>query len=619
MAAIYGVIGDASRMELEAMAERLAHRGGFGAHWSPAPGIWLGMQSRELNELTTDGPLLFDGVLDNRLALATRRSTRALRPDPEPENDALLLTELLESEGPDALQLLAGPFAVAWWRARERTLLLARDRIGYGPLHFTVDRAGRFLFASEYKALLALDTVDARPNRDAIQVLQCTKWTKPGETCLAGIYPVAPGTMLEVDAGRLAMKRYWHIPVAVQHADEERHAAELREVFLDTLHWQTRPYARVGVSLSGGLDSAVIAAAARNVVGDKPLHTFTAGYGPDDREILNAAGIAETLGTRHHEVMLNPQDLPALLPEMVWHLEEPIGREDIAYLFVAARRAARHVDVMLAGFGFDGLFAGLPRHRLVDLANKIPIARGPLEQFYDFTFRSVEPTTPAGRALKYAYFRGTDYPAPRVIGARPLPPFAGFPRATAQPLTVFLRRNLLLNPYQVAIEHLYSAVGVRMNAQHTNPAFIAAALSIPDRLKIRGMTQKYILRKACAGLLPQRSLAVGKSFNRLKHDLALCDVLDAMADDLLAPGAVAARGLFEPSYVAALRKRPAHKPYGRERIYRLWSLLLTELWSQLYLDRRGAVLAEPPAQTRGAASVAPVLRPSVARTGTANG
>ena len=619
MAAIYGVIGDAGRTELQDLARRLAHRGTLGAHWSPAPGVWLGMQSRHLDELATDGPLLFDGVLDNRWALATRRSARALRPDPEPASDAHLLTALLESEGPQALALLAGPFALAWWRRRERTLLLARDRIGYGPLHFTIDRAGRFLFASEYKALLALDTVDAKPNRDAIQVLQSSKWTKPGETCLAGIYPVAPGAMLEVDAGRMTMKRYWHTPVSVHHADEERHAAELREVFLDTLHWQTRPYHRVGISLSGGLDSAVVAAGTRQVIGDKPLHTFTAGYGPDDREIVNAAGIAETLGTQHHEIVLQPSDLPQLLPEMVWHLEEPIGREDIAYLYVAAKRAARHVDVILAGFGFDGLFAGLPRHRLVDLANKVPLARRPLEQFYDFTFRSVEPTTAAGRALKYAYFRGSDYPAPRVLGARPLRPFAGFPRATTQPLTVFLRRNLLLNPYQVAIEHLYSAVGVRMNAQHTNPAFIAAALSIPDRLKIRGMTQKYILRKACAGLLPPQSLAVGKSFNRMKHDLELCDVLDAMADELLAPGAVAARGLFEPSYIAHLRRRRPGEPYGRERIYRLWSLLLTELWSRLYLDRRGAALADRPARGRDAASAASLSLPSIARTGTTDG
>ncbi len=628
MAAIYGVVGDAASTELEAMAARLAHRGPCGAHWSPAPGVWLGMQGREPRGLSTDGPLLLDGALDNRLHLAARGGAGTVGIDAGAASDAALLTGLLEREGPEALELLAGSFAVAWWRASERTLLLARDRIGYGPLHFTIDRAGRFVFASEYKALLALDTVDVRPNRDALQVLQSTKWTKPGETCLAGIFPVAPGTALEIDAGRLTMKRYWNIPVAVQHDDEARHAAELRAIFLETLRLQTSPYARVGVSMSGGLDSAVVAAGARHVVGDKPLHTFTAGDGPDDPEIVNAAGVAKTLGTQHHEIVLEPCDLPALLPEMVWHLEEPIGREDIAYLYVTAREAARHVDVILAGFGFDGLFAGLPRHRLVDLANRIPLARTPLEQFYDFTFRSVEPRTRAGRALRYAYFRGTDYPAPRVLGAQPLPPFAGFPHAGQQPLTTFLRRNLLLNPYPVAIEHLYSAVGVRMNAQHTNPAFIAAAFSIPDRLKIRGTTQKYILRKACAGLLPRETLAVGKSFNRLKHDLELCDVLDAMADELLAPAAVAARGLFEPSYVAALRKRARGKPYGRERIYRLWSLLLTELWSLSYLDRRGAELA-------GRQSTAPRARAvdsarsnessprrsssSLATTGTANG
>jgi asparagine synthase (glutamine-hydrolysing) len=622
MAAIYGIIGDAGRAELEAMAARLTHRGTLGAHWSPGPGVWFGLRSRDRHGVATDGPLLFDGALDNRWQIATRRGAGQVPPEPEPTRDTALLTELLEREGPDALDLLAGSFALAWWRARERTLLLARDRIGYAPLHFTVDRAGRFVFASEYKALLALDTVDAQPNRDAIQVLQSTKWTKPGETCLAGILPVAPGAALEIDAGRLTMRRYWNIPVAVSHDDEERHAKDLRDVFLDTLHWQTRPYARIGVSLSGGLDSAVVAAGARHVIGDKPLHTFTAGYGPDDREIVNATGVAKTLGTHHHEIVLRPQDLPALLPEMVWLLEEPIGREDIAYLFVAAREAARHVDVILAGFGFDGLFAGLPRHRLVDLANKIPLARGPLEQFYDFTFRSVEPKTAAGRGLKFAYFRGTDYPAPRVLGARPLAPFRGFPRATAQPLSSFLRGNTLLNPYQVAIEHLYSAVGVRMNAQHTNPAFIAAAFSIPDQLKIRGMTQKYILRKACSGLLPQQALAVGKSFNRMKHDLELCDVLDSMADDLLSPAAVAARGLFEPRYVAGLRKRAAGRPYGRERIYRLWSLLLTELWSRHYLDNRGAALAErPPALPHGGSAEHAARRstPLVIRTGTAHG
>jgi hypothetical protein len=159
-----------------------------------------------------------------------------------------------------------------------------------------------------------------------------------------------------------------------------------------------------------------------------------------------------------------------------------------------------------------------------------------------------------------------------------------------------------------------------MNAQHTNPAFIAAAFSIPDALKIHGTTQKYILRKACSGLLPQQALALGKSFNRMKHDLELCEVLDAMADDLLAPNAVAERGLFESRYVAGLRRRPAGRPYGRERIYRLWSLLLTELWSRAYLDRRGAPLASAPAAAAAPRAAGPAhFTNRLATTGTANG
>ena len=588
MGAVYGILGDAGREELSAMDARLRHRGAWGAFWSPASGVHLGMRgsAAEVEQLA-DGPLVFDGVVDNRRQLA-QRVGRPAGPAPPPAEDGLLLLELLHLFGSDGLALVAGQMAVVMWHAPRRTLILGRDRLGYAPLHFTVDRAGRLVFASEYKALLALDTVEARPNRDAIQVIQSTKWVQPGATCLAGIYPVAPGTWMEVDGGRMHTARYWNIPVRVEHHDESRHAAALRETFLETLRWQTEPYRRIGVSLSGGLDSAVMAAGARHVIGDKELHTFTAGYGPDDRELVNAEMVARVLGTTHHPLVLSPDDLPGILPWMVWHLEEPIGREDIAYLYVAAREAARHVDVVLAGFGFDGLFAGLPRHRLVDLGLKLPLARGPLEEFYDYTFRSVEPHSLAGRALKEAYFRGKAYPAPQVVGAAPMPPFVGFPTDADQPLTNFLRRGFMVSPYQSAVEHLYSAVGVRMNAHHTNPAFLEAAFSIPDHLKIHGRTQKYILRKACAGLLPERMLAFGKSFNRLKHDTEMSDVLDRMANSLLPHERVEARGLFSPDYVAALQRRPRGAPYTQERAYRLWSMLLMEMWSGMYLDRRGA-------------------------------
>jgi asparagine synthase (glutamine-hydrolysing) len=591
LGAVYGILGGAEAGELQAMSARLAHRGADSAEWSPASGLWLGVRgSRASLDGQREGPLVFDGAIDNREELARRLRQRPDRS--EPAGDGALAGELWAALGEDGLAQIAGQFALALWDASGRRLILARDRVGYAPLYFAM--AGeRLVFASEYKALLALDAIPARPNRAALQTIHHTKWVRPGVTCLEGIHPVAPGAWIEIQGDRAASRRYWDIPVRAADLDEAGHAARLRDSFLDTLRRQTAPYDRIGVSLSGGLDSAVVAAGVRAVAGWREVHTFSAGYGEDDQELVNAASVARELGTIHHPVVLDPDDLPGLLPWMTWHLEEPIGREDIAYLFVAAREASNYVDLIVTGFGFDGLFAGLPRHRLVDLSVKYPVLRRPLEEFFDYTFRSVEPRTLAGRALKKVYFRGREFPAPQVLGTSPLAPYTGFPRGGDQPLTNFLKRGFLVLPYQHPVERLYAGVGMRMNAQHTNPDFLAAAFSIPDRLKIHGRTQKYILRRACEGLLSPSILATGKSFNRLKHDARMSELLDRLADDLLAPAALDRREFFEPAYVARLRRRAPGRPYSQERAYRLWSLLLTEFWARLFLDQRGAAPLQP--------------------------
>ena len=602
MGAVYGILGGSDRGELSAVGARLEHRGGESAEWSPAEGVWLGVRgSAAAVARQRGGAIAFDGAIDNRGELA--RSLGRAPESAEPSGDGVLAVELWEAFGEDGLARIAGQFAFALWDARDRRVVLARDRVGYAPLYFAL--AGeRLIFASEYKALLAVESVPAAANRAALQAIHNTKWVLPGFTCLQGVHPVAPGTLLEVGDGRPVSRRFWDIPVRAADRDEAGHAAHLRQSFLETLRMQAEPYDRIGVSLSGGLDSAVVAAGARAVAGDREVHTFSAGYGEDDRELVNAGIVARELGTVHHPVVLDPDDLPALLPWMVWHLEEPIGREDIAYLFVAAREASRYVDLIVTGFGFDGLFAGLPRHRLVDLGMKYPVFRRPLEEFFDYTYRSVEPRTLAGRALKKAYFRGREFPAPQLLGTPPLAAFGGFPRGGEEPLTNFLRRGFLTLPYQHAVERLYAGAGVRMNAQHTNPDFLAAAFSIPDRLKIRGKTQKYILRRACEGLLSPTILATGKSFNRLKHDTRMSELLDTLADDLLSEHALASRGFFDPRYVARLRRRASGRPYSQERAYRLWSLLLTEIWSRQFLDRRGAAPGHPLPPVRRLAAAA---------------
>ena len=121
----------------------------------------------------------------------------------------------------------------------------------------------------------------------------------------------------------------------------------------------------------------------------------------------------------------------------------------------------------------------------------------------------------------------------------------------------------------------------------------ACAFRMPDRAKIRGTREKYILRRAFEGLLPDVVLKRKKRLQRLKQDKDLTDTLDLLAEQLLPANAVASRGLFEPAYVARVRRRPRSGIYATEQAYRLWSLILTEIWCQLYLDGRGA----PPRET----------------------
>lgn len=595
MGALYGILGAADQSELRALGDRLVHRGREAAEWRPGRDLLLGIRgARRIVDVQEHGPVAFEGAIDNRVEIARllrRRDADAVGP----AADAGLVFELIDSVGPEALARLAGQFAIAVWHGPERRLLLARDRTGYAPLYFTA-AGDRFAFASEYKALLALDGVLARPNRDALQLVHATGWASPGLTCLEGIFPVAPGSCLEVQAGRISSLRYWDIEVRPVAGSESDHASRLRDSLLGTVGRQVAGYGRIGISLGGGLDSALVAGSARGVAEDREIHTFSAGYGPDDPDLVNAARVARALGTRHHAVAVDPEDLGGMMPWMVWHLEDPVGGEEAGYLFAAAREAARHVTLVLTGFGFDGLFGGLPRHRLAHLALRYPALRTPLGELYDHAYRGVPPASLGGRALRAAYYHGRDVPAARLRGAAPLRPISALFGGGSQPLSEFLRRDLVALPYQSCFERLYAGAGIRLGAPHTDPAFIETAFSIPDRLKVGRDGPKGILGKTCAQLLPSSFVPQRKGGERVAHELRRSDALDTMAVDLLSPRAVLDRGLFEPGYVFELFRRPRGQPYGAERLRRIWSLLLTELWARTFLDRPGSApeLALPP-------------------------
>ncbi|HWB42819.1 MAG TPA: hypothetical protein VG500_16270, partial [Gemmatimonadales bacterium] len=177
MGAVYGILGGAGSGEMQAMSARLAHRGAESADWSPVSGLWLGVRGpRTLVDAQRDGTLAFDGAIDNREELAERLGHRPGRA--EPAGDAALVAEVWARFGEEGLAQIAGQFAVALYDAPGRRLILARDRVGYAPLYFAM-AGDRLVFASEYKALLALDAIPARANRAALQTIHNTKWVRP--------------------------------------------------------------------------------------------------------------------------------------------------------------------------------------------------------------------------------------------------------------------------------------------------------------------------------------------------------------------------------------------------------------------------------------------------------
>jgi asparagine synthase (glutamine-hydrolysing) len=600
MGAIYGLVGWTDLEAAQMLGGRLEHRGRYGAEWSPGHALVLGARgSRLLVDLQEHGPVAFDGAIDNRRELGQwlgRRDAATLGP----AEDAQLLFEVVSVRGVEGLARVGGVFAAALWLGSERRLLLVRDRSGFAPLYFA-PLGERAVFASEMKALLALDEIPARLDRASLQLALATGRVPIGASCLEGIYPVAPGTCLELRQGRLAASRFWQLPASAASAGTEaEQLARLRASFLDSVRRQTAAYGRVGIGLSGGFHSALVAAGVRTVAGGREVHTYTAAYGADDPCLARGERIARELGTRHHPLIVAPSDLPALLPWIAWLLEAPVGAEELPLLFLAAREASGTVDLFLSGQGQAELFGETWPQRLASVALRYQLLRGPLEELYHLETAGIAPRSSVARLLHAVLGRNADPPA--IIGAPAVAELDAPPLPGPDAFGEVLRAELLRRPAAPGAERLFAAAGARLNAATTDPAFVTVALELADTQNRRSAG----LRRAGARLLPRIGLERAPSGPSGFRSAPLEAALDGIAAELLSPARVRARGIFPPRYVESVATRQGgRRDRGRNR--RLWSLLLTEAWCQSYLDRRGAAPAgRVPSARRPAASDAGV-------------
>ena len=536
----------------------------------------------------------FNGEIFNYIEL--RRDLEAAGHRFYTQSDTEVLVHAYEEHGDRFLERLNGQFAIALWDRRQRRLVLARDRTGIRPL-FYANSGGRLAFASEVKALFALRGIARRLDVNALGEL-FTYWAVlPPRTVFSGIQTLPPGHYLVSERGSLRVVRYWdwQFPEAGAHETRpvEECAEELRALLIDAVRLQLRADVPVGAYLSGGLDSSVVTALIKNF-SDTPLRTFSLTFA--DREFDESEHQRELvayLGTRHTAVHCTGEALCGAFRRAVWHAESPILRTaPVPLMLLSQRVRAEGYKVVLTGEGADEVFAGY------DLFKEAKIrrfwARQPgsklrpraLERLYPY-LKDQKNSPAAGGAFTQLFFgagrehAGEPYFAhmPRWTTTRRIwqffspdvrklhgawDPYRAYQNWLAVDTARWspLARDQHAEAHTLLSGYLLSSQGDRMAMANSvegrfpylDHRVIEFANRLPPRYKLRALTEKYVLKQAVKGLLPETIRRRVKQPYRAPDSQSFFRAgrpVDEVAE-LLSPERLRDAGYFDPPAVAKL-------------------------------------------------------------------
>ncbi|MCP3413830.1 asparagine synthase (glutamine-hydrolyzing) [Bradyrhizobium brasilense] len=609
-----------------AMTRAVAHRG------PDAEGIWVnghvGLGHRRLSIIdlsmaaeqpmvSDDGQvrIVYNGEVYNFVELRRELQKRgyAFRTS----SDTEVILQAYRCYGVDFLTRLRGMFALAIWDAGQRTLLLARDRIGIKPLYYHVGQDS-VSFASELKSLLA----DPRTPREVDQAaladfLHLLSIPDP-QSILKGVRRLEAGHVLIVRGRDVRDREYWSVPLpaaprALSLADA---CAEFDERFGRAVRSHLVADVPVGAFLSGGVDSSSVVA----LVGPQAsagMRTFSVVFRGDEvfDEGPYARAVAERYGTAHREIDLGAE-AGDFLPAMAWHCDEPFAVSSALGIYFLAKAARDDgIKVVLTGDGGDEVFAGYTwRHQ--DFVPLLGQKYGPLQRLLARTGAIGNRIAPGHRLWRamsrdqresgryidsYACFRDmdlVDFVHPDLwphlkqgwsnnITAQHYDATIGQPELTRKLYTDM--KSSLVSEMLTKVDRLTMAAGVEARVPFLDHELVEWAFSLPGDLKIKGSEGKLIVKKAMESRLPTDILYRRKAGFNLPLGKWLRTGLKDMVYDLLSPASVARRGYFRPDVVSTMVDR--HMKGGDDIGNRLFVLLMLELWHRQVLDPGHSAMA----------------------------
>lgn len=622
------------------MGNAILHRGpdGGGVWQDPAAEILLVHRRLAIIDLSSAGDqpmvsssgryiIVYNGEIYNHIDLRLALDAEGAMPEAGwvGHSDTETLLAAIEQWGLDeALSRTIGMFSIALWDREERSLSLARDRMGEKPLYYGW-QGKTFLFASEIKALRAHPAFVGTIDRNALALQLRHNCVPAPYSIYQNISKLEPGCILRVWLdGRHSTGPvpYWRFADAVEHGlanpfqgSAAEAATVLEDLLIDVVGRQMVADVPVGAFLSGGIDSSTIVALmqARSA---QPIHTFTIGFGePNLDEAVHAKAVARYLGTNHTELYVTSQHALDVVPNLGRYFDEPFSDSSQIPTFLVSEMTQRHVSVSLSGDGGDELFGGYSRYyrcnRWWSSINRLPVGlrriasgtlRGVDTKYWNALGRSIAPYTRtkhrwynlgsnlhkvagvlnarSGAELYHHFVSHWTDPSQVVIGAQELPTAVTHPPLELGDIVMQMMAldtvSYLPDDILTKVDRAAMAVSLETRIPFLDHRVVEFAWSMPLTMKVQGARGKLPLRQVLDRYVPQHLIERPKMGFGVPLNSWLRGPLRDWAEDLLSETRLRQQGFLRPEPIR--RKWAEHLSGTHDWQYHIWDVLMFQSW-----------------------------------------
>ncbi len=608
---------------VRAMAETLSHRGPDQDGFYNCDQVSLGHRRLSIIDLSENGRqpmfnedrsvvLVFNGEIYNFVELREELQARGHRFSSLSDSEVII--HAYEEWGLKSIERLRGMFGYALYDHNKARLLLVRDRIGIKPLYYH-HRNGRFLFASEIKAILEDSQVERKVNYQALYDYLGFEFVPAPQTMFDNIHKLPAGHYLLLEDGQVTISRYWDLSLkpAEPMLDFEQAVEQMREHLDFAVKSHLVSDVPLGVFLSGGLDSSCIVALMRKHISG-PLKTFTIGYEDKTFSELDYAEIVAKHCDTDHQVLMLDRLRPEYVEQTLYHLDEPMTDLSTVPLYLLCKQAREHVTVCLSGEGADESFAGYDRFKasrlnrwfnimpefmrrdlignLVSMLPDQPQKKGAVNMLKRFVEGSN--LDPSGEHLRWQYFlskkleeslfadgfkNSTDRDPFRQVREYSERCDAGDDVLNRE---IYLdMRFMMTDSVLMKVDRMSMASSLEIRVPLLDHVLVEYMAGLPGDWKLKKLTTKYIFRAALEGMLPDKVIHRGKQGYSLPVKHLLRGDLNEYMVELLHDSSLI-REQMNSSYIDTLIDEHCSMKQNHNHI--LWALINVAIWHNRFFN-----------------------------------